>query len=93
MAVSPDSDADALRAIPFFEGLSVDHLKLIAGSAESRSLPEKLLLYDEGQLLHSAYVIMSGSMRARRWTVFCVSWMLPIPCARWRSAMKLSNRC
>ncbi len=66
MATSPDSDADALRAIPFFEGLSADHLKLIAASAESRSLPEKLLLYDEGQLLHSAYVIMSGSMRAER---------------------------
>ena len=26
-------------------------------------------------------------------TVFCVSWMLPIPCARWRLAMKPSNRC
>ena len=66
MATSPDSDADALRAIPFFEGLSADHLKLIAASAESRSLPEKLLLYDEGQLLHSAYVIMSGTLRAER---------------------------
>jgi CRP-like cAMP-binding protein len=66
MAPSPDTDADALRAIPFFEGLSADHLKLIAASAESRSLPEKLLLYDEGQLLHSAYVIMSGTMRAER---------------------------
>lgn len=66
MAISLDSDADALRAIPFFEGLSAEHLKLVASSAESRSLPEKLLLYDEGQLLHSAYVIMSGFMRAER---------------------------
>ena len=66
MAVSPDSDADALRAIPFFEGLSADHLKLIAASAESRSLPEKLLVYDEGQLLHSAYVIVSGALRGER---------------------------
>ena len=64
--ISPEADADALRVIPFFEGLSADHLRLIAASAESRSLPEKLLLYDEGQLLHSAYVIMSGSMRAER---------------------------
>ena len=66
MAASTEADADALRAIPFFDGLSADQLKLIAASAESRSLPEKLLLYDEGQLLHSAYVIMSGTMRAER---------------------------
>jgi len=34
-----------------------------AFSAESRSLPEKLLLFDEGQLLHSAYVIVSGTLK------------------------------
>ncbi len=44
-------------------GFSREQLKLIAISAESRSLPEKLLLFDEGQLLHSAYVIVSGSLR------------------------------
>lgn len=58
-----DADVDILRGIPFFAGFSGEHLKLIAFSAESRSLPEKLLLYDEGQLLHSAYVIMSGTLR------------------------------
>ena len=58
-----ESDVEALRAIAFFSGFSDEHLKLIAFSAESRSLPEKLLLYDEGQLLHSAYVIMSGTLK------------------------------
>jgi CRP-like cAMP-binding protein len=58
-----DADVDILRGIPFFAGFSEEHLKLIAFSAESRSLPEKLLLYDEGQLLHSAYVIMSGTLK------------------------------
>jgi CRP-like cAMP-binding protein len=29
-------------------------------------LPEKLLIYDEGQLLHSAYVLVTGTMRAER---------------------------
>ena len=58
-----DADVDILRGIPFFAGFSDEHLKLIAFSAESRSLPEKLLLYDEGQLLHSAYVIMSGTLK------------------------------
>ena len=63
MAMSLDSDVDVLRRITFFDGFSDDHLKLIAFSAENRSLPEKLLLYDEGQLLHSAYVIADGALR------------------------------
>ena len=63
MAQSLDSDVDVLGRIRFFEGFSPEHLKLIAFSAESRSLPEKLLLFDEGQLLHSAYVIVSGTLR------------------------------
>jgi CRP-like cAMP-binding protein len=66
MAMSLDSDVDVLSRIPFFAGFSNEHLKLIAFSAESRSLPEKLLLYDEGQLLHSAYVIVSGALRGER---------------------------
>jgi CRP-like cAMP-binding protein len=64
--MSLDSDVDVLRRIPFFEGFSDEHLRLIAFSAESRSLPEKLLLYDDGQLLHSAYVVVSGAMRGER---------------------------
>jgi CRP-like cAMP-binding protein len=64
--MSLEADIELLRGIPFFEGFSNEHLRLIAFSAESRSLPEKLLLYDEGQLLHSAYVVASGAMRAER---------------------------
>jgi CRP-like cAMP-binding protein len=64
--MSLETDIELLREIPFFGGFSNEHLRLIAFSAESRSLPEKLLLYDEGQLLHSAYVIASGTMRAER---------------------------
>jgi CRP-like cAMP-binding protein len=60
---SLDSDVDVLGAVPFFAEFAKEHLKLIAISAESRSLPEKLLLFDEGQLLHSAYVIVSGSLK------------------------------
>ena len=58
-----DSDVDVLRTVPFFAGFADEHLKLIAFSAESRSLPEKLLLFDEGQLLHSSYVIVSGTLK------------------------------
>jgi len=66
MSMSLESDVDVLQRIPFFQGFSGEHLKLIAFSAESRSLPDKLLLYDEGQLLHSAYVIVSGLLRGTR---------------------------
>jgi CRP-like cAMP-binding protein len=58
-----EADVEVLRNVPFFAGFSEEHLKLIAFSAESRSLPDKLLLFDEGQLLHSAYVIVSGTLR------------------------------
>jgi CRP-like cAMP-binding protein len=64
--VSLESDMDILKRVPFFEGFTGDHLRLIAFSAESRSLPERLLLYDEGQLMHSAYVLVSGTMSGER---------------------------
>jgi CRP-like cAMP-binding protein len=66
MSMSLDTDVDVLAHIPFFQGFSGEHLKLIAFSAESRSLPDKLLVYDAGQLLHSAYVILSGTLRGQR---------------------------
>lgn len=66
MSMSLDADIEVLARISFFEGFSGEHLRLIAFSAESRSLPEKLLLYDAGQLLHSAYVIVSGTLRGER---------------------------
>ncbi len=68
MALNPtsqtlDADVEVLHTVPFFAGFSDEHLKLIAFSAESRSLPEKLLLFDEGQLLHSSYVIVTGTLK------------------------------
>ena len=61
-----EDDIEVLQRIPFFEGVSPEHLRLVASSAETRSLPEKLLLYDEGQLLHSAYVIISGNLSGEK---------------------------
>lgn len=66
MSMSLEADAELFWGIPFFEGLTPEHLRLIAFSAESRSLPEKLLLYDEAQLLHSAYVVVSGTLTGER---------------------------
>jgi CRP-like cAMP-binding protein len=64
--MSLTSDIDLLGQVAFFKGFSDDHLRLIAFSAESRTLPEDMVLYDEGQLLHSAYVIKSGTVEAVR---------------------------
>jgi len=64
--MSLTSDIDLLASMPFFTGFSDDHLRLIGFSAESRTLPEEMVLYDEGQLLHSAYVSKSGSVEASR---------------------------
>lgn len=66
MSQSQDSDLELLSGVPFFAGFSQDQLKLVAATAERRSLPEKLLLFDEGQLLHSAYVIISGTLKGER---------------------------
>lgn len=56
------SDIDLLRRAAFFEGFSEEHLKLIAFSAEGRSYPEGMVLYEQGQPLHSAYIIASGAL-------------------------------
>ncbi|HEX2255858.1 MAG TPA: cyclic nucleotide-binding domain-containing protein [Afifellaceae bacterium] len=60
------SDIALLRQTPFFESFSEEHLKLIAFSAESRSFAAGMVLYEEGQLLHSAYIIGSGRLEAVR---------------------------
>jgi CRP-like cAMP-binding protein len=60
------SDIALLAQAPFFEGFSEDHLKLIAFSAESRSFPEGMALYEEGHPLHSAYIIGSGELEGVR---------------------------
>ena len=62
--MSLKSDIDLLAAVPFFSGFSREHLRLIGFSAENRSLPQDMVLYEAGQLLHSAYVVRSGSLEA-----------------------------
>lgn len=66
MSMTLEADLAVMRGIPFLRELSAEQLRVIAFAAEARSLPEKLLLYDEGQLLHSAYVVISGSLRGER---------------------------
>ncbi len=64
--MSLEDDIRLLRGIPFFNGFSEEHLRLLAFSAESRALSEHTQLYDAGHMLHSGYVIMSGRLVATR---------------------------
>ena len=64
--MSLDADITVLGAVPFFNGFDDEHLRLLAFSAEARSLPTGTVLHEAGQPLHSAYVITKGLVTASR---------------------------
>ena len=64
--MSLDADISLLGAVPFFQVFDEEHLRLLAFSAEARSLPAGMVLHEEGQLLHSTYVITKGLVTASR---------------------------
>jgi CRP-like cAMP-binding protein len=64
--MSLDADIALLGTVPFFAGFDEEHLRLLAFSAEARSLPVNMVLHEAGQPLHSAYVIAKGQVTASR---------------------------
>jgi len=64
--MSLDVDIALLGSVPFFAGFGSEHLRLLAFSAEARSLPEGMVLHEAGQPLHSAYVIKTGQVTMAR---------------------------
>ncbi len=64
--MSLDADIRLLGAVPFFQVFDEEHLRLLAFSAEARSLPAGMVLHEEGQPLHSTYVITKGLVTASR---------------------------
>lgn len=64
--MSLDVDIALLGAVPFFEGFDDEHLRLLAFSAEARSLPAGMVLHEAGQPLHSCYVLKKGQVIAAR---------------------------
>ena len=64
--MSLEDDIGLLRAIPFFNGFSEEHLRLLAFSAETRNLSEHTQLYEIGHVLHSGYVVTSGRLTGTR---------------------------
>ena len=64
--MSLDADIALLGMVPFFAGFDEEHLRLLAFSAEARSLPVGMVLHEVGQPLHSAYVVTKGLVTASR---------------------------
>ncbi len=64
--MSLDADIALLGSVPFFAGFDNEHLRLLAFSAEARSLPAGMVLHEAGQPLHSSYVIKEGEVIASR---------------------------
>ena len=64
--MSLESDIELLSRVPFFHGLPEDQLRLLAFSAEARTMPEHMVLYEQGQALHSGYVVSKGLFAGTR---------------------------
>lgn len=64
--MSLDADISLLGTVPFFAGFDEEHLRLLAFSAEARTLSAGMVLHEAGQPLHSAYVITKGLLTASR---------------------------
>ncbi|MBZ8135057.1 Crp/Fnr family transcriptional regulator [Afifella sp. IM 167] len=62
--MSLGSDVQLLREAPFFSAFTEEHLRLIAFSAESRTLRKGETMVEAGRPLHSAYLVSSGELMA-----------------------------
>ncbi|MYZ46841.1 Crp/Fnr family transcriptional regulator [Propylenella binzhouense] len=65
MTISLRVSIDLLRRAPFFEGFAEDQLRLLAFSAETRSMAAEEILCTEGDELDAAYVVATAGLEAR----------------------------
>ncbi len=61
--MSLTSDIDLLRNVPFFADFSEDQLRLMAFGAESRMYRAKQVIFRQGDLADSGFVISEGQVR------------------------------
>ena len=61
--MSLTSDIDLLGKVPFFAGFSEDQLRLMAFGAESRMYRAKQVMFRQGDLADSGFVITEGQVR------------------------------
>jgi CRP-like cAMP-binding protein len=59
-------DIALLKALPIFDGLSDEHLRLLAFGAERRRLEPGHVLFREGAAADSAFVVTAGMLRLTR---------------------------
>jgi CRP-like cAMP-binding protein len=61
--MSLDSEIDFMRQVPFFADFTDEQLRLLAFGAETRSYRAKQVLFRQGDLADSAFIIMDGEVR------------------------------
>jgi HEAT repeat protein len=55
-----------LKGVPFFQGMSIDHLKVIANVCEEVFFPQGDLIFNEGESGGAMYVVVSGRVAIER---------------------------
>ncbi|MDO6965017.1 cyclic nucleotide-binding domain-containing protein [Rhizobium alvei] len=61
-------DIVLLAKLPIFDGVSEEHLRLLAFGAERRKLEKGHVLFREGAAADSAFIVLSGHLRLSRHT-------------------------
>lgn len=55
-----------LKEVPFFEGMTIDHLKVIANICEEEFFPQETVIFNEGETGGTMYVVVSGQVAIER---------------------------
>jgi HEAT repeat protein len=55
-----------LKGVPFFEGMTISQLKVLANTAEEAFFPADSLIFDEGEIVGSLYVVVDGKVGIER---------------------------
>lgn len=58
--LSSDERVTLLREVPFFHGVSIDRLQTLAASCEEQLFPKDALVYNQGDIGGSLYIVISG---------------------------------
>lgn len=61
--MSLDNDIDLLKQVPFFSDFNEDQLRLLAFGAETRIYRAKQVLFRQGDLADSGFVLVKGQVR------------------------------
>ncbi|MCV6546709.1 MAG: cyclic nucleotide-binding domain-containing protein [Cohaesibacter sp.] len=61
--MSLNSEMDLMRQVPFFADFTDDQLRLLAFGAETRSYRAKQVLFRQGDLADSAFIVLDGEIR------------------------------